>query len=88
MTVGEWDQEKAYNVTQSILLAHPKVAGTFACNDRMAMGALGFVGKEGSPYRQTVKIVGFDAADDARGVPRRVRHQSPRHRDRLFGPPA
>lgn len=63
---GEWDQEKAYNCTQSILLAHPKVGGIFACNDRMAMGALGFVGKESSPYRTTVKIVGFDASKDAR----------------------
>ena len=65
---GEWDQEKAYNATQSILLAHPKVGGIFACNDRMAMGALRFVDKEGSPYRATVKIVGFDAADDARAA--------------------
>lgn len=63
---GEWDQEKAYNCTQSILLAHPKVGGIFACNDRMAMGALAFVGKGDSPYKSTVKIVGFDASADAR----------------------
>lgn len=65
---GEWDQEKAYNATQSILLAHPEVAGIFACNDRMAMGALAFVGKESSPYRAKVKIVGFDASSDARAA--------------------
>lgn len=65
---GEWDQEKAYNATQSILLAHPKVGGIFACNDRMAMGALAFVGKGSSPYRDTVKIVGFDASSDARAA--------------------
>jgi ABC-type sugar transport system substrate-binding protein len=65
---GEWDQEKAYNATQSILLAHPEVRGIFAANDRMAMGALSFVGKESSPYRDKVKIVGFDASDDARAA--------------------
>jgi len=65
---GEWDQEKAYNATQSILLAHPNVRGIFCANDRMAMGALAFVGKGGSPYRDTVKIVGFDASADARAA--------------------
>ena len=53
---------------QSILLAHKDVRGIFCANDRMAMGALRFVGKEGSPYRDTVKIVGFDASDDARAA--------------------
>jgi ribose transport system substrate-binding protein len=63
---GEWDQEKSYNVAQSILLAHPKVRGIFCANDRMAMGALSFVDKAGSTYKDQVKIVGFDASDDAR----------------------
>lgn len=65
---GEWDQEKSYNVAQSILLAHPKVRGIFCANDRMAMGALAFVGKPDSRYRDEVKIVGFDASDDARAA--------------------
>lgn len=65
---GEWDQEKAYNATQSILLAHPDVGGIFCANDRMAMGALAFVGKADSPYRTKVKIVGFDASADARAA--------------------
>lgn len=65
---GEWDQEKAYNATQSILLAHPNVGGIFCANDRMAMGALAFVGKNDSPYREKVKIVGFDASSDARAA--------------------
>ena len=64
---GEWDTEKAYNCTQSILLAHPKVGGFFCANDRMAMGALAFVAKHDT-YRDTVKIVGFDASPDARAA--------------------
>lgn len=64
---GEWDQEKAYNVTQSVLLAHPEVRGIFAANDRMALGAVRFVEKD-ARFRDRVKVVGFDASDDARAA--------------------
>jgi ribose transport system substrate-binding protein len=62
---GEWDQDKAYNVAQNILLAHPAVRGIFACNDRMALGAVQFIKKD-PRFAATVKVVGFDASAEAR----------------------
>jgi len=59
------EQEKAFNVTQNILQSHPDIQGLFACNDVMALGALQACQAMG---RKDVKIVGFDASDDARAA--------------------
>lgn len=59
------EQEKAFNVTQNILQSHPDIQGLFACNDVMALGALQACQSMG---RKDVKIVGFDASDDARAA--------------------
>ncbi|HEY3998803.1 MAG TPA: sugar ABC transporter substrate-binding protein, partial [Candidatus Xenobia bacterium] len=60
---ANWEQEKAFNVTQNVLQAHPEVQGIFCCNDVMAMGALEALS---SANRKDVLLVGFDASADAR----------------------
>ena len=59
------DQEKAYSVTQNLFQAHPEIKAVFACNDVMALGALRALQSMG---RQDVKVVGFDASEDARNA--------------------
>jgi ABC-type sugar transport system substrate-binding protein len=60
---GEFDRAKGLEVMESILQAHPDIKAVFCGNDAMAMGAyqaLVTAGKAG-----TVKVFGFDGADDA-----------------------
>ena len=60
---AEFDRNKAMEVMESILQAHPDIDGVFAGNDAMAMGAwqaLTAAGKTGH-----VKVIGFDGAEDA-----------------------
>ncbi len=59
---AEFDQNKAMEVTESILQAHPDINGIFCGNDAMALGAyqaLVAAGKAGK-----VKVFGFDGAAD------------------------
>ena len=37
---GDWDRTKGYNLTKSMLVAHPDIDGIWSANDDMAMGAL------------------------------------------------
>ena len=60
---ADFDRNKAMEVMESILQAHPDIDGVFCGNDAMAMGAwqaLKAAGKEGR-----VKVIGFDGAEDA-----------------------
>lgn len=59
---ADFDRNKAMEVMESILQAHPDIDGVFCGNDAMAMGAyqaLLTAGKTGK-----VKVFGFDGADD------------------------
>ncbi|MBO9617513.1 MAG: D-ribose ABC transporter substrate-binding protein [Niabella sp.] len=59
---ADFDRNKAMEVMESILQAHPDIDGVFCGNDAMAMGAyqaLLTAGKAGK-----VKVFGFDGADD------------------------
>lgn len=57
-----FDRNQGLNVTQNLLQANPDIKGVFAQNDEMALGAVQALGdKAGSQ----VKVVGFDAIDDA-----------------------
>lgn len=60
---ANWDQGQAFNVTQSILQAHPNVKGIIAGNDTMALGAVAALESAG---RRDVVVVGFDGSNDAR----------------------
>jgi ribose transport system substrate-binding protein len=37
---GDWDRTKGYNLTKTMLVAHPDVDGVWSANDEMAMGAI------------------------------------------------
>jgi ribose transport system substrate-binding protein len=59
---ADFDRNKAMEVMESILQAHPSIDGVFCGNDAMAMGAyqaLVSAGKAGK-----VKVFGFDGAED------------------------
>ena len=60
---GEFDQNKAMEVMESMMQAHPDIQAVFCGNDAMAMGAYQAIlgaGKAGK-----IKVFGFDGADDA-----------------------
>ncbi|ABG03915.1 periplasmic binding protein/LacI transcriptional regulator [Rubrobacter xylanophilus DSM 9941] len=59
---ANFDRAQGLNVTQNILQAHPEIKGIFAQNDEMALGAVRALGERAGTE---VKIVGFDAIEDA-----------------------
>ncbi|MEW6228144.1 MAG: ribose ABC transporter substrate-binding protein RbsB [Bacillota bacterium] len=58
-----FDRAKGMTVMENILQAQPVIDGLFCHNDEMALGALRAV--EASGRLAAIKIVGFDATDDA-----------------------
>lgn len=62
---ASWDQAQAFNVTQSVLQAHPEIRGVIAGNDTMALGAIAALESAG---RSDVVVVGFDGSNDARAA--------------------
>jgi len=58
---AEFDRNKAMDVLESILQAHPDVDAVFCGNDAMAMGAYQALAAAGKP---NVKVFGFDGAED------------------------
>jgi ribose transport system substrate-binding protein len=61
---GEGVRDKAMNVTENILQAHPGIKGIFAINDDSALGALQAVRAAGK--EKQIIIVGYDATPEAR----------------------
>ncbi len=59
--VADFDRTKGLAVMENILQAQPEINAVFAHNDEMALGALKAVQAAG----RDIKIVGFDATDDA-----------------------
>ena len=59
---ANFDRAEGLNVTENILQANPDIAGIFAQNDEMALGAVQALGSDAGGE---VKIVGFDAIEDA-----------------------
>jgi ribose transport system substrate-binding protein len=59
---ADFDRNKAMEVMESILQAHPNVDAVFCGNDAMAMGAYQALVAAGKANR--VKIFGFDGAED------------------------
>ena len=60
---AEFDRNKALEVLESILQAHPDINAVFCGNDAMAMGAYQALVAAGKA--NTVKVFGFDGAEDA-----------------------
>jgi ribose transport system substrate-binding protein len=59
---AEFDRTKALEVLEAILQAHPDIDAVFCGNDAMAMGAYQALLAAGKA--DTVKVFGFDGADD------------------------
>lgn len=59
---ANWSQSEAFQKTETILQAHPDIAGIIAGNDTMALGAAAAVKGAG---RRTIRITGFDGSPDA-----------------------
>lgn len=61
---ANWERDQGFNVFQNMLQAHPEIDAVFACNDMMALGAVEAIAAANKTG--TIKVVGFDAVDDAR----------------------
>jgi ribose transport system substrate-binding protein len=59
---ADFDQNKAMEVTESILQAHPNIDAVFCGNDAMALGAYQALAAAGKADK--VKVFGFDGAAD------------------------
>ncbi len=59
---ANFDRAEGLNVTENILQSNPQIKGIFAQNDEMALGAVRALGDKAGT---DVKIVGFDAIEDA-----------------------
>lgn len=59
---ADFDRNKALEVMESILQAHPDIEGVFCGNDAMAMGAYQALVSSGKAGK--VKVFGFDGAED------------------------
>lgn len=60
---AEFDRAKGLEVMEAILQAHPNIKAVFCGNDAMALGAYQALVTAGKA--DTVKVFGFDGADDA-----------------------
>jgi erythritol transport system substrate-binding protein len=59
---ANWDQTQAFNVTQTILQAHPDIKGIISGNDTMALGAVAALK---AAHKTNVVVVGLDGSPDA-----------------------
>ena len=59
---ADFDRNKAMEVMESVLQAHPEIDGVFCGNDAMAMGAYQALVSAGKADK--VMVFGFDGADD------------------------
>jgi ABC-type sugar transport system substrate-binding protein len=60
---ADWDVQRGQQVTEDILTQNPDLAGIFASNDNMALGALEALRLQG--LLEQVTLVGFDANPNA-----------------------
>jgi ribose transport system substrate-binding protein len=61
---ANWERDQGFTVFQNMLQAHPTLDAVFACSDLMALGAIEAIAAAGRSG--TIRVVGFDALDDAR----------------------
>jgi LacI family transcriptional regulator len=65
ITEGNWTVTSGELGLDQLLTRHPKIDGVFACNDRMALGALKAARRLGRQVPGDLAIVGFDGTQDA-----------------------
>lgn len=56
---ADWDQTKAFQVTQTILQSHPNIQGVISGNDTMALGVWAALS---NAHKTNVVVVGFDGS--------------------------
>jgi ribose transport system substrate-binding protein len=61
---ADWDRAKGLAATEDIITQHPDLAGLFASNDEMALGAVEAL--RTADLLEQVVVVGYDANPDAR----------------------
>jgi ribose transport system substrate-binding protein len=61
---ADWDRARGLSATEDIITQHPDLAGLFASNDEMALGAVEALRTAG--LLDQVIVVGYDANPDAR----------------------
>ena len=61
---ANWERDLGFTVFQNMLQAHRDIHALFACSDLMALGAVEAIAAAGRSG--TIRVVGFDALDDAR----------------------
>lgn len=57
---GDWSPASGGRAMETLLQQTPKMDALFACNDQMALGALGVLHRAGVRVPQDIAIVGFD----------------------------
>src|SRR5205809_371860 len=57
---GKFTEEGGATAAQQILEKHPDITAIFACNDKMAIGALHYLSRQGVKVPQDVSVIGFD----------------------------
>lgn len=65
ITEGNWSAASGERGLIQLLTRHPEIDGVFACNDRMALGALKAARRLGRRVPEDLAIVGFDDIPDA-----------------------
>lgn len=60
---GDWDRNKAYEITTNLIQAHPDLKGIFAANDVMALAAVEALETAGK--KDGVIVYGVDFTDEA-----------------------
>lgn len=55
---GDWKQDRAYNIMETALKAHPKIDLVYAHNDPMAFGA--YLAAQDAGRAQQIKFIGID----------------------------
>lgn len=83
---ANWERDQGFSVFQNMLQAHADIDALFACSDLMALGAVEAIEAAGRTGK--IRVVGFDALDDARkaieaGRMEASMAQSPRDMGRL-----
>jgi LacI family transcriptional regulator len=62
---GNWSTSSGEHGLAQLLARHPEIDGVFACNDRMALGALKTARQLGRRVPKDLAIVGFDDIQDS-----------------------
>jgi ribose transport system substrate-binding protein len=63
---ANWERDQGFTVFQNMLQAHPDIDTLFAASDLMALGAVEAIAAANRTGK--VRVVGFDALDDARAA--------------------